>query len=99
MGGQIVQDNANSICLGKVHIAEFAHANGEVLRGPPVGDLYLTPGSVGVEKDEQGDRPVAMRSATIAHMLPRDGLDRLTYLADELGRALVEIDNRALRIW
>src|ERR1700730_8696741 len=98
MGGQIVQDNANSICLGKVHIAEFAHANGEVLRGPPVGDLYLTPGSVGVEKDEQVDRPVASILAVIALMLPRHGRDRLPYLTDELGRALVETDNRALRI-
>ena len=26
------------------------------------GDLYLTPGSVGVEKDEQLDRPVASQS-------------------------------------
>ncbi len=58
MGGQIVQDHTNSICLGKVHIAEFAHANGEVLRGPPVGDLYLAPGSVGVEEDEQVTVPL-----------------------------------------
>jgi hypothetical protein len=98
VGGQIVEDHTNSICLGKVHIAEFAHANGEVLRGPPVGDLYLAPGSVGIEENEQIDRPVASILAVIALRLPRHGLDRLPYLTDELGRALVETDNRALRI-
>src|ERR1700737_3923423 len=61
-------------------------------------DLYLAPGSVGVEEDEHVDRPVASILAVIALALPRHGLDRLPYLTDELGRALVETDNRPLRI-
>src|ERR1700675_3143546 len=90
--------SASGKCTSLSSRMQFAHANGEVLRGPPVGDLYLTPGSVGVEKDEQVDPPVASILAVIALMLPRHGLDRLPYLTDELGRALVETDNRALRI-
>ena len=58
----------------------------------------LRQGRVGVEEDEQVDRPVASILAVIALALPRHGLDRLPYLTDELGRALVETDNRALRI-
>src|ERR1700675_2179977 len=87
--------SASGKCTSLSSRMQFAHANGEVLRGPPVGDLYLAPGSVGVEEDEQVDRPVASILAVIALALPRHGLDRLPYLTDELGRALVETDNPA----
>src|SRR5450756_2766328 len=51
-----------------------------------------------VEEDEQVGRPIALILTVIAFELARLGRDRLPYLADELGRALVETDHRALRI-
>src|SRR5258708_28599571 len=53
---------------------------------------------MGVEEDEQIGRAVALVLAVVALDLPRLGRDRLAHLADELGRALVEADDRALRI-
>src|SRR5258707_11425120 len=41
---------------------------------------------------------IAFILAVVALDLARLGRDRLAYLADELGRALVETDHRALRI-
>jgi hypothetical protein len=55
-------------------------------------------GAVGVEEDEQIDGAVATIFAVIALKLTRLGGDRLTNLADELGRALVEADHRSLGI-
>jgi hypothetical protein len=51
-----------------------------------------------VEEDEEVDRSIAPILAVIALELPRLGRDRLTHLADELGRALIEADHRPLRI-
>ena len=51
-----------------------------------------------VEEDEQIGRSVALILAVVALELSRRGRDRLARLADELGRALVEADHRALRI-
>ena len=82
----------------EVHIGELAHAGGEVLCRAPVGDLHLAPRPVRVEEDEQVDRPIAFILAVVALDLTRLGGDRLPYLADELGRALIETNYRALRI-
>src|SRR6202049_5216420 len=51
-----------------------------------------------VEEDEQIVRPIALMLAVVALELARRGGDRLADLADELGWALVETDDRALRI-
>ena len=51
-----------------------------------------------VEEDEQVGRSIALILAVITFELARRGRDRLAHLADELGRALVETDHRALRI-
>ena len=83
---------------GKVNIGEIAHADGEVDGGAAVGDFDLAPGSVHVEEDEQVGRAIALVLAVVAFELARLGRDRLPHLADELGRALVETDDRALRI-
>ena len=56
------------------------------------------PGSMRVEEDEQIDRPIAFILAIVALELARLGRDRRPYLADELGRALIETNYRALRI-
>ena len=84
--------------FGKVNVGEFAHAGGEVHCGAAVGDLDLAPGPMHVEEDEQVGRAVALILAVVALDLARLGRDRLADLADELGRALVETDDRALRI-
>ena len=60
--------------------------------------MTLTLRQVGVEEDEQIGRAVALVLAVVALDLPRLGRDRLAHLADELGRALIEADDRALRI-
>src|SRR5262245_27191355 len=51
-----------------------------------------------VEEDEQIGGAIALVLAIIALQLPWLGLDRLANLADELGRAFVETDHRALPI-
>ena len=84
--------------LGKVNVSKLAHAGGEVHCGAAVGDFDLAPGSMHVEEDEQIGRSIALVLAVVALELSRLGRDRLPHLADELGRALVETDDRALRI-
>ncbi len=61
-------------------------------------DFDLAPGPMHVEEDEQVGRTVALVLAIVALDLARLGRDRLADLADELGRALVETDDRVLRI-
>ena len=66
MRRQIIHHHRDPFGIGKVHIAEFAHAGGEVLCRTPAGDLHLAPGSMGVEENEQVDRPIAPILAVIA---------------------------------
>src|SRR5688572_29977703 len=54
---------------------------------------------VHVEEDEQVGGAIALVLAVVALELARCGRDRLADLADELDRALIEADHRALRIW
>src|SRR5258707_222518 len=79
-------------------IDELAHALSVVFCGSALSDFDLTPRSMHVEEDEQVGRSIALILAVVALDLARRGRDRLAYLADELGRALVETDHRALRI-
>src|SRR5271166_3824085 len=79
-------------------IDELVHALGVVFCRSPLSDLDLAPGSMHVEEDEQVGRSIALILAVVTFELARRGRDRLAYLADELGRALVEADHRALRI-
>src|SRR6266852_9119844 len=98
MGWPIVHHDADALGPRKVNIGEFAHAGGEVYGGTAVGDFDFAPGPMRVEEDEQVGRAVALVLAVVALDLPRLGRDRLAHLADELGRALIEADDRALRI-
>jgi hypothetical protein len=75
-----------------------AHAGGEVHGGAAVGDLDFAPGPMRVEKDEHIGGAVALVLAVVALDLPWLGRNRLAHLADELGRALIEADDRAFRI-
>ena len=79
-------------------IDELAHALGVVFCRPPLGDLDLAPGSMHVEEDEQVSRSIAFILAVVTFEPARSGRDRLAYLTNELGRALVETDHRALGI-
>ena len=81
-----------------MNIDKFAHALGVILRGPPFGDLDLAPGPMHVDTDEQIDGAVAAILAIVAFELARLSRDRLTSLADELDRGLVEADDRSLWI-
>jgi hypothetical protein len=51
-----------------------------------------------IEEDEQVGRPVALILTVVTLDLARRRRDRLADLADELGWALVETDDRALRV-
>ena len=96
MDREVVQHDPDLLGLGIVDVDEFAHAFGKVAGRPLVGDLDPAPGPVDVEKDEQVDRAVAPILVVVALELARLGWDRLADLANQLGRALVEADHRAL---
>jgi hypothetical protein len=98
VGGQIIEDDTDTLGLGEVNVSEFAHAAGEVDCGPALGDFDLTPGPMDVEEDEQVGGSVAVILAIIALELARPGRDRLADLANQLNRALVEADHWTLRI-
>ena len=95
---QIVQDDLDALRLWEVNVSKLAHADGEVHGGAAVADFDLAPGLMHVEEDEQIGRTVALILAIVALDLARLGRDRLADLADELGRALVETDDRVLRV-
>src|SRR5882757_4832 len=79
-------------------IDELAHAVGVIFCRPPLGDLDLAPGPMDVDADEQIDGAVAAVLTIVAFELARFGRDRLSHLADELDRALVEADHRPVGI-
>jgi hypothetical protein len=58
----------------------------------------FAPGPMHVEEDEQIGCAITLVLAIITLQLSRLGLDRLANLADELDRAFVETDHRALPI-
>ncbi len=43
VGGEIVQHDPDFLGLGEVHVGEFAHAQGEILRRAPIRDFHLAP--------------------------------------------------------
>ena len=77
MGGQIIEDNADTLGLWEVQVGKFAHTGGEVDRGPALGDLDLAPGPMNIEKDEQIGGSVALILAIVALELAWLGRDRL----------------------
>ena len=96
MGRQIVEHYADQRRLRIVEVDQLTHADGKVPVGAPVGDLDPAPGPMGVEEDEQVDCAVAVILAIVTLELARAGRDRLTDLANQLGRALVEAHHRPL---
>ena len=98
MGRQIVEHHSDTLRARIMHIGEFAHAVGEVFRGPPLGDFHIAPWPVRIDEDEQVGSAVAPVFAVITLDLSRLGRDRLAHLAYELDRALVEADHRPLRV-
>src|SRR3979409_1820340 len=79
-------------------IDELAHAVGVIFCRPPLGDLDLAPGPMDVDADEPIDGAGAAIAAIGAVELARFRRDRLSHLADELDRALVEADHRPVGI-
>src|SRR6202022_2268474 len=84
--------------IGIMDIDKLAHALGVVFCRPPPGELYLAPRPMRVDADEEIDGAVAAVLVIVTFELTRLGRDRLSYLADELDRALVEADHRLLGI-
>ena len=68
------------------------------MRRAPLGDLHLAPRTIHIHEHEQVRSPIAPVLAVVALDLPWLGGDRLAHFADQLDRALVEADHRALRI-
>ena len=98
MTGQVVQHDPDPVSDGIMNIDEVAHAVGEVESRAPVGDLDLAPGAMGVDEDEQSGCSIAPLLVVITLRPARCGRDKLTRLADELHRALVEADHGPFRI-
>ena len=98
MGREVVENDSDPLGLGIMDVDEVSHAGGEVRGGAPARDLDVSPGSVGIEEDEEIGGAVALVLAVVALEFARVGGDRGSHLADELGRALVEADDRVLRI-
>src|SRR5208283_6150925 len=73
MGRQVVEHHANALRLGIMDIGEVAHADGEVFRGAPFGDLELAPVAVHIQEHEQVRGSVAFIFAVVALDLPRLG--------------------------
>ena len=96
---QVVEHEADFLGVWEVDVDEIAHAACEVLRRPPVRDLDPAPGSVGVEEDKEIGRAVAPIFAVETLQLSRPGGNGQARLADDLGRAFVEADDRALWVW
>ena len=98
MGREIVHYHADYVGFWEMDIGKVAHAVGEVLGRPPVGDLHVTPGFVCVDKNEQIGRAITTVFAVEALQLPRLGRDGPAHLADQLGGAFVEADDRTFGI-
>src|SRR5271156_4360627 len=98
VGRQIVLHDADASGVGIMNIDEFAHALGVILRGPPLSDLDLAPWPMHVDANEEIDGAVAAILTIVSFELAWRGGDRLTDLADELDRALVEADHRPVGI-
>jgi hypothetical protein len=93
---QIIEHDPDAVRFGKVKVGKLAHAGGEVHGGTAVSHLDLAPGPMRVEEDEQVDGAIALILAVVTLDLARLGRDRLADLANELGRGLIETDNRRL---
>jgi hypothetical protein len=98
VGRQIIEDDADTLGRGEVNVSRFTHTGGEVDGSPARGDFDLAPGPMDVEEDEQVGGSVALILAVVARKLAWLGPDRRADLADELDRALVKADHRAVRM-
>ena len=53
VGRQIVENDTDTLGLGKVNVSKFAHAGGEIDCGPALGDFHLAPRPMDVDEHEQ----------------------------------------------
>jgi hypothetical protein len=83
---QIVENDTDTLGLGKVNVSKFAHAGGEI----DCGDFHLAPRPMDVDEHEQIGCSITSIFAIVPFEPARLGGDRRANLADELGRALVE---------
>ena len=91
---QIVENDTDTLGLGKVNVSKFAHAGGEIDCGPALGDFHLAPRPMDVDEHEQIGCSITSIFAIVALKLARLGRDRRANLADELGRALEQTTGR-----
>jgi len=98
MRRQIVQHHANKIGTWVVDIDQIAHAVRKVGRGAMIRNLHVTPGFVGVQKHKQISGAIAPVFAIVPFRLRDSGRDRLSHLANQLRRALIETYDGILRI-
>ena len=52
VSGEVVEDDADPVGVGIVHVHEVSHALGKVERGAPVGHLDVPPGPMRIEEDK-----------------------------------------------
>lgn len=98
VGWKVVQHDAYPLRVEIMGVDQITHTAGIVFGSPAVGHLHMAPGSVREETPEQIGRAVAAVFVVEAFSLAGLRRDRLAHLADQLHRASIEANHRALRI-
>src|SRR5450432_4917792 len=98
MDRQIVLHDTDAGGIGIMDIDEFTHAVRVIYGGATVCNLDVAPATMRIEGNEEIDGAVAAVLVIVALALSWLGWDRLTHLADELDRGLVEADQRPLGV-
>jgi hypothetical protein len=63
---QIVENDTDTLGLGKVNVSKFAHTGGEIDCGPALGDFHLAPRPMDVDEHEQIGCSIAPIFAIVA---------------------------------
>jgi len=95
---QVVEYNADAICVRIVDVDQVTHALGEIVVGTLGRDLDVAPRAMGIDESEDVDGAVASVLVVDARDLTRLRPNRDAGLAQQLVGLLVEADDRPRRI-
>jgi hypothetical protein len=73
---QIVENDTDTLGLGKVNVSKFAHVGSKIDCGPALGDFYLAPRPMDVDEHEQIGCSITSIFAIVPLELARLGRDR-----------------------
>src|SRR5262252_3787602 len=78
MRGEIIDDQAHPLGVGKMDIHQLLHLTGKIPRWASGGDVDLTPAPQRLHEEQQIRRPRAAIVLVVASGLPRSGRQRRT---------------------